>query len=69
MALTRFVACLLATLQLHVVIVLHPYLTARQQAASGLILGEVDKALIDGGDEELRLLEVALKIHQTMKKD
>lgn len=55
--------------QLHDVIVMHPGMTARQQAASGLVLGEADKALIDGGDEELQLLEVALKIHQIMKKD
>ncbi|KAG8853493.1 hypothetical protein FRB96_008095 [Tulasnella sp. 330] len=55
--------------QLHDVIVMHPDMTARQQAASGLILGEADKALIDGGDEELQLLEVALKIYETMKKD
>ncbi|KAG8992229.1 hypothetical protein FRB94_014653 [Tulasnella sp. JGI-2019a] len=55
--------------QLHDVIVMHPNMTARQQAASGLILGEADKALIDGGDEELQLLDVALRIHQTVKKD
>jgi len=55
--------------QLHDLIVMHPTLTARQKSASGLILGESDKALIDGGDEELQLLEVSLKIHSSLKRD
>lgn len=52
--------------QLHDLIVLHPSMSGRQKSISALIMAEADKALCDGADEELWLLEVALKIHKAM---
>lgn len=52
--------------QLHDLIVEHPTLTARQKAGSALALAEADKALCDGADEELWILEVALNIHKAL---
>lgn len=52
--------------QLHDLIVEHPTLTARQKASSALALAEADKALCDGADEELWILEVALNIHKAL---
>ena len=58
--------CLCLRLQLHDVIVEHPTLTARQKAQSALALAEADKALCDGADEELQILEVALNVHKAV---
>ncbi|KDQ18444.1 hypothetical protein BOTBODRAFT_52461 [Botryobasidium botryosum FD-172 SS1] len=53
--------------QLHDLIMLHPTLTSRQKSRCALILAEVDKSLSDGGDEELQLLELGLRIHKALK--
>jgi replication factor C subunit 2/4 len=50
------------SLKLHDLVVLHPVLTTRQKALCALVFAEADKALCDGADEELWVLEVALKI-------
>lgn len=53
-------------LQLHDYIIEHPTLTARQKSHSALALAEADKALCDGADEELQILEVALRVHKAV---
>ncbi|KAG2365760.1 P-loop containing nucleoside triphosphate hydrolase protein [Suillus spraguei] len=52
--------------QLHDTIILHPTLPARQKAKCALAFAEADKALCDGADEELWVLEVGLRIHKTV---
>lgn len=52
--------------QLHDLIVAHPTLGARQKAQSALALAEADKALCDGADEELWILEVALCVNKAV---
>ncbi|KAF7440784.1 hypothetical protein PC9H_001132 [Pleurotus ostreatus] len=52
--------------QLHDLIVLHPTLTGRQKSQCALILAEADKALCDGADEELWILDVALRINKSL---
>ncbi|KAL0947090.1 hypothetical protein HGRIS_013231 [Hohenbuehelia grisea] len=52
--------------QLHDLVVLHPTLTARQKSRCALVFAEADKALCDGADEELWILEVALRIHKAI---
>jgi replication factor C subunit 2/4 len=52
--------------QLHGIIVEHQTLTGRQKSACALIMAEADKALCDGADEELWVLEVALRIHKAI---
>lgn len=52
--------------QLHDVVILHPRLDARRKAACALILGEADKALCDGADEELWTLETGLRIWKAL---
>lgn len=56
----------MAFIQLHDLVIEHPALTARQKAQSALALAEADKALCDGADEELQILEVALHVHQAV---
>jgi replication factor C subunit 2/4 len=53
--------------QLHDIIVEHQTLTGRQKSACALIMAEADKALCDGADEELWILEVALRIYKAIK--
>ncbi|KAG8925069.1 hypothetical protein FRC00_004378 [Tulasnella sp. 408] len=53
--------------QLHDLVVQDSLITEQQKSNIALILGQADKSLTDGGDEELQLLEVALKISQAMK--
>jgi replication factor C subunit 2/4 len=48
------------------VVVVHPTLTARQKARCALVFAEADKALCDGADEELWILEVGLKVHKAV---
>ena len=55
--------------QLHDVIVLHPTLTARQKSKCALAMAEADKALVDGADEELWILEVGLRVHKVMSSE
>lgn len=52
--------------QLHDLIIEHPTLTARQKAQCALALAEADKALCDGADEELQILEVALHVNKAV---
>ncbi|KAI0670573.1 replication factor C [Trametes maxima] len=52
--------------QLHDYVISHPTLSARQKARSALVFAEADKALCDGADEELWILEVGLRIHRAM---
>lgn len=52
--------------QLHDHIVAHPTLTARQKARCALVFAEADKALTDGADEELWIMEVGLRVYKTM---
>ncbi len=37
-----------------------------QKAKSALVIAEADKALCDGADEELWILEVALQVHKAV---
>ncbi|KAG6821096.1 hypothetical protein H0H93_007255 [Arthromyces matolae] len=52
--------------QLHDLIVLHPTLNGRQKSRCALAFAEADKALCDGGDEELWILEVGLQVHKSI---
>ncbi|KAI6099899.1 P-loop containing nucleoside triphosphate hydrolase protein [Pisolithus croceorrhizus] len=52
--------------QLHDLIILHQTLPARQKATCALVIAEADKALCDGADEELWLLEVAMQVYKAM---
>ncbi|EIM90431.1 P-loop containing nucleoside triphosphate hydrolase protein [Stereum hirsutum FP-91666 SS1] len=52
--------------QLHDIIILHQNLTARQKSKCALVMAEADKALCDGSDEELWVLEVALKVNKAV---
>ncbi|KIJ44136.1 hypothetical protein M422DRAFT_30644 [Sphaerobolus stellatus SS14] len=47
--------------QLHDLIILHPTITSLQKSKCALAFAEADKALCDGADEELWVLEVALR--------
>ncbi|KIK97081.1 hypothetical protein PAXRUDRAFT_137031 [Paxillus rubicundulus Ve08.2h10] len=57
---------LLSQNQLHDVIIDHQTLPARQKVKSVLAIAEADKALCDGADEELWILEVALQVHKSL---
>ncbi|RXW17971.1 hypothetical protein EST38_g7885 [Candolleomyces aberdarensis] len=52
--------------QLHDLVIFHPALDGRQKSKCGLAFAEADKALCDGADEELWVLEVGLKIHKAV---
>ncbi|OBZ75276.1 Replication factor C subunit 2 [Grifola frondosa] len=52
--------------QLHDVIIEHPILNARQKSRCALAFAEVDKALCDGADEELWILEAGLRVHKAV---
>jgi replication factor C subunit 2/4 len=51
---------------LHDLVILHPTLNGRQKSGCALIFAEADKALCDGADEELWILEVALRLHKAI---
>lgn len=53
-------------LQLHDVVIFHPTLTPRQKSACALLFAEADKALCDGADEELWVLDAALRVHKAI---
>ncbi|KAI0689131.1 P-loop containing nucleoside triphosphate hydrolase protein [Cytidiella melzeri] len=55
--------------QFHDLIVEHPTLAALYKAKSALAIAEADKALCDGADEELWILEVALRVHRAVSSD
>ena len=65
MGIDRWIDTQLQTDRTHLVVE-HPTLTARQKAASALAIAEADKALCDGADEELQILEVALNVHKAV---
>ncbi|KAF9452238.1 P-loop containing nucleoside triphosphate hydrolase protein [Macrolepiota fuliginosa MF-IS2] len=52
--------------QLHDLVVLHPILNSKQKSACALVFAEADKALCDGSDEELWILEIALRVHKAV---
>ncbi|PPQ68500.1 hypothetical protein CVT26_003439 [Gymnopilus dilepis] len=52
--------------QLHDLVVFHPTLDSRKKSNSALIFAEADKALCDGADEELWVLEVALRVNKAI---
>lgn len=53
--------------QIHDTVVSHPTLNAKQKSNCALIFAEADKALCDGADEELWILEVALRVHKAIR--
>ncbi|KAJ3839464.1 P-loop containing nucleoside triphosphate hydrolase protein [Lentinula raphanica] len=53
-------------LQVHDIVVSHPTLNAKQKSSCAIIFAEADKALCDGADEELWILEVALRVHKAV---
>ncbi|KAK0459571.1 P-loop containing nucleoside triphosphate hydrolase protein [Desarmillaria tabescens] len=52
--------------QLHDLVVLHHTLNAKQKSQCGLVFAEADKALCDGADEELWILEVGLRVNKAV---
>lgn len=52
--------------QLHDLIIQHPVLTARQKSACALAFADADHALCDGADEELWVLQVALRVNKAI---
>ncbi|KAJ3562967.1 hypothetical protein NP233_g9246 [Leucocoprinus birnbaumii] len=52
--------------QLHDLVVLHPLLNSKQKSACALVFAEADKALCDGSDEELWILEIALRVNKAV---
>ncbi|KAE8232994.1 hypothetical protein CF326_g1970 [Tilletia indica] len=48
--------------QLHDYLMRHPALSGTRKAAVAITLGLADKALVDGGDEELQLLNTSLQL-------
>ncbi|KAE9406422.1 P-loop containing nucleoside triphosphate hydrolase protein [Gymnopus androsaceus JB14] len=52
--------------QVHDIVALHPTLNAKQKSNCALIFAEADKALCDGADEELWILEVGLRVHKAL---
>ncbi|CCM02853.1 uncharacterized protein FIBRA_04965 [Fibroporia radiculosa] len=52
--------------QLHDLVIEHPTLSARQKSRCALVFAEADKALCDGADEELWILEVGLCVHKAL---
>ncbi|KIK59678.1 hypothetical protein GYMLUDRAFT_44115 [Collybiopsis luxurians FD-317 M1] len=52
--------------QVHDIVVVHPTLNAKQKSNCALIFAEADKALCDGADEELWILEVALRVNKAI---
>ena len=53
--------------QIHDIVVLHPTLTSLQKARCAIAFAEADKALCDGADEELQILEVALRVWKALQ--
>jgi len=55
-----------AASQLHDLIILHPTITSLRKCKCVLAFAEADKALCDGADEELWILEVATRVWKAM---
>ncbi|CAA7265401.1 unnamed protein product [Cyclocybe aegerita] len=52
--------------QLHDFVVFHPTLNGRKKSVCALVFAEADKALCDGADEELWVLEVGLRVSKAV---
>lgn len=53
--------------QLHDIIILHDTITSKQKTACALVFAAADKALCDGADEELQLLEIGIGVWKALK--
>lgn len=53
--------------QMHDAIISHPEIPARPKSLAAQAMAECDKALCEGGDEELQLLECCLRIRKAMQ--
>jgi replication factor C subunit 2/4 len=53
--------------QLHDLVIFHPTLSGRKKSACALVFAEADKALCDGADEELWVLEIGLRVHKALQ--
>jgi replication factor C subunit 2/4 len=53
-------------IQLHDLVILHPTLDGKQKSKSAMVFAEADKALCDGADEELWILEVGLRLYRIL---
>ncbi|CAE6392579.1 unnamed protein product [Rhizoctonia solani] len=53
--------------QLHDIVILHDTITSKQKAACAAVFAAADKALCDGADEELQLLEIGIGIWKALK--
>ena len=53
--------------QLHDLIILDPLVDPRAKASAAMDLGWADKALTDGSDEELQLLNCCARIAKSIK--
>jgi replication factor C subunit 2/4 len=54
--------------QLHDLVIFDPVLSSRVKSTVAIVLGEADKTLSDGADEELQLLSAACKIRAAVRK-
>lgn len=61
-------ALLIKHMQLHDLIILHPTLNSKKKSECAMSFAEADKALCDGADEELWMLEVGLTVHKALSK-
>lgn len=61
--------CSRSALQLHDLVIIHPTLNARKKSQCALVFAEADKALCDGADEELWILEVGLKVQKALASE
>lgn len=52
--------------QMHDLIILHPQIPADPKALAAQAMAECDKALCEGGDEELQLFDCCLKVKKAM---
>ncbi|KJA20215.1 hypothetical protein HYPSUDRAFT_68619 [Hypholoma sublateritium FD-334 SS-4] len=52
--------------QLHDLVIFNETLDGRKKSACALVFAEADKSLCDGGDEELWVLEVGLRVHKAV---
>ncbi|XP_006458476.1 hypothetical protein AGABI2DRAFT_200125 [Agaricus bisporus var. bisporus H97] len=53
-------------IQLHDIVALHPVLNSKQKSECALVFAEADKALCDGSDEELWVLEIATRVNKAV---
>jgi len=53
-------------MQIHDLVVLNPLLNSKQKSTCALVFAEADKALCDGSDEELWILDIALRVNKAV---